>query len=171
MPVAAQLASPYVAGQWTGFLLAQVIVAVLVGGLGLVTMASNLDRVMATPGLVARGAAPLVSVLAMLLAGLVALIPDQASPELGAELLVLGLVFWGLLVLFLERARRLAPTANLWFWSLQAVGQISAAAYFVAGVTLLISSGGGLDWVVVGAVAALLFAPVTFWLLLVEVSR
>lgn len=87
---------------------------------------------------------------------------------LGAELSLAGLVLWILQTLLQYRSystEHPRPIISL------ALSQLSAAALFVAGISLATGIFGGLYWLAVGIILSVTVGVSNAWVLLVEILR
>lgn len=162
----------YSPGLWSGFFSAQVSASAALTGLIFVAVSINLARIVAQKWLVARAAKALLTLAGVLLVSTLCLVPAQHVATLGTELTVLGGMLW----VAATGSHRAASQGNPYVTTRQKVlqsilTQLSAIPFPAAGVSLLFGWGGGLYWLVVGVVFALIAALMDGWVLLVEILR
>jgi hypothetical protein len=146
-------------------------------GLVFVGVSINLQKIVSNPsiGLAGRAAEALILLVAVLLASVLALVPDQGPGVLGAEVLVVGLAAWGWIVAIQLRRLRDWRTmrADLRgpFVLRVVLGQVATLPLVIAGVAVLWVGPGGLYWLMAGTVFSILAALFEAWVLLVEINR
>ncbi|HVX22708.1 MAG TPA: hypothetical protein VHB02_15270 [Acidimicrobiales bacterium] len=119
--------------------------------------------------LTGRAIEALVALLAMLLVSLVGLVPHIGRGPLAAFVLAAAaftVVAPGLAV----RTHRGEPTPRTMLLRL-ALDVLFTGSLLLAGTTLAAGAGGGLDWLPVAFVLAVVIAAVNAWVLLVEILR
>ncbi len=84
----------YTPTQWTSFLSAEVGASAALTGLLFVAVSINLSRIIASPQLTPRVAKALVTLVGILFAASLCLVPGQSNNLLGSELVVLGASDW-----------------------------------------------------------------------------
>lgn len=161
----------YDPSEWADLFVATAGASAALAGLVFVAVSINIERILKFKGLPERALEAVLLLLGVLLVSVVGLIPGQSETALGAELLGIGL--------FLAAAIGRLPISYTGDedeprgyrpgrWSVRVAG---IAPFLVAGVSVLIGSGGGLYWVVAGVVFAIAGAVVNAWVLLVEILR
>jgi len=164
--------SAYEAKGWADFGVAVAGAGAALAGLLFVALSINLDRILAGYRLTARAGSTLILLGTPLLIALLLLIPDQSDLALGWELLVLGVAAGGTLIT-LNRPWLRAPEQHLFWWvaiTAMPILLLTASA-ILAGVGTMTESLGGLYWLPVGVIAALVAALENAWVLLVEILR
>ncbi|HTT00157.1 MAG TPA: hypothetical protein VMI33_26450 [Streptosporangiaceae bacterium] len=162
----------YSAGHWTDFGVAVAGSAATLAGLLFVAVSINLERVLSFPSLPARAGQTLILFTTPLIAALCLLVPGQADVALGCEFLVLGVLVGGFQVRLDARSVRAEQeTPVTWVVSRVFPAIVSCGCIVVAGATLLARAGGGLYWLVPGALAGIVFGVINAWVLLVEIQR
>lgn len=162
----------YNSGSWSAFFTAQVGASAALAGLIFVAVSFNLPRIVAQRWLVARAAKALLTLTGVLLASMMCLVPMQHASVLGTELTILGGMLW----VAATGSHRAASHDNPSLTARQRVllsmlTQLSAIPFPAAGISLLFGWGGGLYWLVAGAVFAWMAALMDGWELLVEAPR
>jgi modulator of FtsH protease len=162
---------------WHDFFLAQAGAAGVLTGLVFVAVSINLQQILSDPGsgLAGRAAEALILLVAVLTASVLLLVPGQGTTLIGGEVLLVGLVAWGWIVMIqLQRLRnwRTMPSYLRGPFLLRvAICQIATLPLIVAGIAILAVGMGGLYWLVAGMVFSILAALFEAWVLLVEINR
>ncbi|MEJ2866505.1 hypothetical protein WCD74_01925 [Actinomycetospora sp. OC33-EN08] len=162
----------YDADAWTDFAVATAGASAALAGLVFVAVSLNLQVILGNPNLPGRAAQTLALLAVPLFLALVVLIPEQGDVALAVELGVIGLLVGGMLVHRVLPGRRAAeqPVAA---WIV--TGWVPALAVLlapvIAGIGLLVDGAGGLYWLPVAVVLALLGGLENAWALLVEILR
>ncbi|HUA74762.1 MAG TPA: hypothetical protein VL988_08385 [Solirubrobacteraceae bacterium] len=164
------MATAYSAGDWRDLFVASAGASAALTGLLFVAVSLNIKEILGNEGLPGRALQTLLLLLGTVVVSLVGLIPGQSPTALGVELLILGLVFGGwVLVLAVSAMKHVRPYVHpLFHFGLVTPG---AVPQVVGAVSLLAGSGGGLYWVIGGLIGALLGASINAWVLLVEILR
>jgi hypothetical protein len=163
--------------EWHDFFLAAAGAAVVLAGLVFVGVSINLDTIMSNPtyGLPGRALEALVLLVAVLMATILLLVPDQGTVLAGAELLAVGVVDWAAVVtiqvLVLRNWRSLEPAFRWHFVPRVVLCQLATLPIVAAGIGVMCWGLGGLYWLVVGVVLSFLVAVADAWVLLVEIHR
>jgi len=167
----------YAPADRTGFFTAQAGASAALAGLVFVGVSINLKPILELPRLVGRALEALVVLVAVLLASVFGLMPGQGRHALGCELLLLGLLTWAWVGLLLVRTRPAPGEAwgggapPRWRFILRvSVMQVATLPPIVAGASLL-AGGGGLAWMVAGAVGGYVAGLFDAWVLLIEIVR
>jgi hypothetical protein len=164
--------SAYEAQDWSDFGVAVAGAGAALAGLLFVALSINLDRILAGYRLTARAGSTLIMLSAPLVIALLLLIPGQSEVALGWELVVTGVaVGSGLSALNPPWLR--APEQHLSWWiAINALPiLLLTASAIIAGIGTMTESLGGLYWLPVGVIAALIAALENAWVLLVEILR
>ena len=163
--------------EWHDFFLAAAGAAAVLAGLVFVGVSINLDTIMSNPtyGLPGRALEALVLLVAVLIATILLLVPDQGMVLAGAELLAVGVVDWAAVVtiqvLVLRNWRSLEPAFRWHFVPRVVLCQLATLPIVAAGIGVMGWGLGGLYWLVVGVVLSFLVAVGDAWVLLVEIHR
>jgi hypothetical protein len=135
-----------------------------------VAVSINVERILQFRGLPERGLVTLLLLLGVLVVSLLGLDPGVTRTGFGVELLIEGVVITGVVtVLTLRPSPRGDPEAHL--LSSLFIAAIGTVPFVVAGVSILAESGGGLEWVLGGFIAAIVAAMLNAWVLLIEIRR
>ena len=163
--------------EWHDFFLAAAGAAAVLAGLVFVGVSINLDTIMSNPtyGLPGRALEALVLLVAVLMATILLLVPDQGRVLAGAELLAVGVVDWAAVVtiqvLVLRNWRSLEPAFRWHFVPRVVLCQLATLPILAAGIGVMGWGLGGLYWLVIGVVLSFLVAVADAWVLLVEIHR
>jgi hypothetical protein len=157
---------------WLTFFAAQIGASAGLTGLIFVAVSINLKQIVELPHLVARSAKALFTLIGVLVTSTVCLVPGQPVRALAGELVGLGFTLWIATTL----SERAAVRGNSYVSGRQKVAylifaQLSLVPYLIAGVSLLVGSGGGLYWLVAAIGLSYLVAMLDAWVLLIEIQR
>jgi hypothetical protein len=162
----------YMPAQWSGFLSAEVGASAALTGLLFVAVSINLAKIIAFPHLTPRAAKALVTLVGILFAASLCLVPGQSKNLLGAELVVVGIAAWIMITVTQRAHSRGNPYINRSQKLLHGVlAELSAIPIAVCGVSLLCSRGGGLYWLVPAVIISFASALLDAWVLLIEIQR
>ncbi|MGA8501830.1 MAG: hypothetical protein WB683_09800 [Candidatus Sulfotelmatobacter sp.] len=162
----------YASDQWSSFFSAEVSAAAALTGLLFVAVSINLAKIISFANLPPKAARALVTLIGILFAASLCLVPGQPTRMLGWELTILGTIFWGTIT-FLQRSHSYEnPYMNRMQKLLGTLlAQISELPIIVCGVSLLCRRGGGLYWMVSAVIVSFASAVFDTWVLLVEILR
>jgi len=157
---------------WKDFYVALAGAASALAGLVFVALSINLARILAIPGLTARGGETIILLSAALLAALIGLIPGQSLQTIGLELGVVGLIAWCAPVAFQITAGR----AKYYQTRSQLVHRVifhqaATVPLLLASALMLSGRDGGFGWLALGVILALVAGLQNAWVLLVEILR
>jgi hypothetical protein len=157
---------------WHDYFLVTGGIGSALAGLVFVAFSINLRPILATPGVIGRGAEALVLLLGLAAVAIVGLWPLDDPRLVGIAIAVVGTVLWleitGIQVLAVRRPR---TVTNVQLGLRILLGQLGTIAAALAGVSLASGVGPGLDLLVIGSLFALLGGMVGAWILLVEILR
>lgn len=157
---------------WDGFAAALVAANAALAGLVFVAVSINIRRILSVRGLPGRAGETVILFLAAVCECALVLIPHQPVTALGVELLIAGILastVLGAIVLPVLAA----PTRQPLSWQLSRViiGLTATGPVILAGCSLIGWIPGGLYWLAVGVLCAVVAASANAWVLLVEVVR
>jgi hypothetical protein len=160
-------------GDWSEFFVAQVGVAAVLAGLVFVGVSINLEQVMSMPSLPERALEAMVALATVLVEGSLLLVPGQSPRRVGAEVLAVGVVAWGITTgVHRDIANKLEDRYKRVFVPTIVLGQLAVLSFVVGGAVLLADGdSGGVYWLVPGVVLSYLVAISEAWVLLVEIHR
>jgi len=166
------VSSSFDAGEWTDFAVAVSGASAALAGLLVVSISINVREIASDPSLAPRAFAALVMLVTPLVVAICVLIPRQTAAALGVELVFVA-VLAGVLLAALSWPTRLAPERPVGSW---VAGQVLPAVVivvplFVAGLGMLTTELGGLYWLPVSVVAAVVGGLLQAWVLLIEILR
>lgn len=162
----------YDPSEWSDLFVAAAGASAALLGLLFVAVSINLERILKFPGLPGRALEALMQLTCVLLVSLAGLVPGQSHVALGLELLVIVAVIATIVVrqpVVVTDAEGREPTSwKVTRWTVRLAGLVAIA---LAGLTLLLESGGGLYWAAAGIALATVAAIAGAWVLLVEILR
>ena len=160
------------AADWSNFLMAAAAAVGALVGLVFVALSINLARIIQLPGVSGRAAETIFILAGALVETLVALVPGQTAPRLGATLLPVAVAAWGIPVgLQLQALRRRHFYRPSFALMRVAFHQAATLPAILAGLSFCGLLAGGMYWLAAGVVLSLVFALVNAWILLVEIIR
>ncbi len=159
--------------QWHDFGVALAGVGAALTGLLFVAVSINITRILAAPSLPVRAGETLTILVSQVVVALLLLVPGQSHVALGVELVLFGLVLATVfLVTRLHAYRDREPTdPAMWTYSPMLIITVSTGPLLIGGITLIAGTGGGLYWVVAGALLGVVGASSNAWIFLVEILR
>jgi len=165
------MSAGYDADAWTALYGAVAAAAAAFAGLLFVALTVNLPRILPDVAHIARAREALGGLLALLVLGLLVLIPGQGRDALGVELLGAAAVLATLSVRLQRQTLRRLPPGGRARWALRMLPvNLATAAIAVAGACLLAHAGGGLYWLAGTVVVYILRSALDAWALVVEAT-
>jgi hypothetical protein len=162
----------YSPAPWSGFFSAELTASAALTGLLFVAISINLPKIISIPLLTARAAKALSTLVGVLLAASLCLVPGQSRVVLGWELVVVGVIAWVMIAMWQRGASRENPyIGRFQKICFEVLSQTSCVPTIVGGVSLVAGRGGGLYWLVAGMIASLVAALLDAWVLLIEIQR
>lgn len=162
----------YDAPTWGDFALAVAGATAALAGLLVVAISINVREILAGPHLPARAGSALIYLTSPLLFAIFVLIPGQSPDVLGVELVGLGVVL-GAVLTWLNSPFHLPPDRTMLSWVAGSAIPVTLIVVptTVAGLGMILGSLGGLYWLPVAVVAAILGGLLQAWVLLIEILR
>jgi modulator of FtsH protease len=162
----------YDPSEWSELFVAAAGASAALLGLLFVAVSINLERILKYPGLPGRALEALMQLTCVLLVSLAGLVPGQSHVALGLELLLIVAAIAAIVVrqpvLVTDASGREPASWKLTRWTVRIAG---LCAIGIAGLSLLVESGGGLYWLAAGIALAMVAAIAGAWVLLVEILR
>ncbi|MDQ3030331.1 MAG: hypothetical protein M3R09_09960 [Actinomycetota bacterium] len=162
----------YDAELWGDFAVALAGAAAALAGLLVVAVSINVREILADRHLPLRAATALIALTTPLIIALLVLVPGQSDTVLGLALLAVGVVAATSLAL-INSPFRLPPQRTLGMWALGTALPVALLVVptVLAGLGVMLGALGGLYWLPVAAVAALVGGLLQAWVLLIEILR
>jgi modulator of FtsH protease len=161
----------YAPEQWHDFAVAAAGAAAALTGLLFVAISINLQRILQFAPLPARAFTTLSSLASLLIVSLFILAPGQRNRVIGTEIAACGLLVAVLAVSSIARVRRSDAVSTKSQVAPLGTVVLPALLLFVAGLSLLTGSGGGLYWLLFGVILGFIGAVIDAWVLLIEIMR
>ena len=158
---------------WSDFAVALAGAAAALAGLVMVAISVNIKEILALPGVTARAAAAVGSlVLVVVTAGLL-LVPGQPVPVLGAELLAPAALAVALHAVSLVKRMRQAAVPRFTRGMAVPVAAVQLLPIVLGALLLMFAEGGGggLYWVAAGLLLTIAGSMLDAWVLMVEILR
>lgn len=147
----------YSAAEWESLFVAEAGASAALAGLLFVALSINLERILKGIGLPGRAGEAIVLLLTVLVVSTFGLVPGQSPRVLGA--------------IHVDAVRGHAGPSRGFLVRRIVLAQGAVLPLLIAGVSLLLLTGGGLYWLVPGIVLCLVVAVLDAWVLLVEILR
>jgi len=144
--------------------------AAALAGLIFVAVSLNHEHILRVPVLPSLAAQTLGLLIGLVLLSVIALTPGQSRIVVGSETAGLG----GASFVFVTAANLRTGAHDIrrwWTISRLLLGAVATIPTIAGGVTLLAEAGGGLYWLSVEVIAAMLVTVYYAWILLIEIRR
>ena len=155
---------------WTNFFVAIAGASAALSGLMIVAMSANIRELQKSLSLRARAGAAISGVTAALLTSCLFLVPGQPMWALGAEVLVAGLLLWGIW-LAVPKAVRRDPQPSHPGAIRTVVPAFAPALFSVSGALLVVDREAGIGVLAAACLVAIVAGVLFAWIALVEVLR
>ncbi len=157
---------------WQSFFSAQVGASAALAGLVFLGISINLEDILKMPQLPGRAGEAIILLVAVLVESSLLLIPGQSSLLLGIEILLVGVVIWGITARLEYRDFRKTPDEYRRVYLQQILlSRIATSLPVLAGLAVILRGYGGIYWLVPGVVLCYVVALVAAWVLLIEIKR
>ena len=158
----------YLPGMWRDFGVTVAGLARALTGLLFVAVSLKSETLARSRSLSSRAAQTLVLFMTAAIAAIL-LVALQPGSALGAELLAVAAVSGTALLVFDRRAGHDQNSGVARYIERASPNMITAVLVAVAGLTLLLTAGGGLYWMIPATLASLVGGVINAWLFLVKV--
>ena len=162
----------YDPSEWSDLFVASAGASAALLGLLFVAVSINLERILKYQGLPGRALEALMQLTCVLIVSLAGLVPGQSHVALGFELLLVTAVIAAIIlrqpIIVADETGREPVSWKVSRWTVRLAGVVPIG---VAGISLVVESGGGLYWLAAGIVLAIAAAIAGAWVLLVEILR
>jgi hypothetical protein len=159
---------------WAAFYTACAGAGAALAGLVIVAVSVNVKTIIGIPGMAARAGATISSLVLIVIASALGLIPGQTDLALGFEMLAASAIA---LAIAVNSAVKMFPgTPERRHRVLEAAAKSSlqlvpVAAFVIGSVLLITGSGAGFGWVALGVILAFAGCVLDAWVVLVEILR
>jgi modulator of FtsH protease len=160
----------YDPSEWHDLFVATAGAGAALAGLVFVAVSINVDRILQFKGLPERALQTVLVLLSVVVTSVIGLVPGQDNVALGLELLVFGSASGGVIWTLAMRSMPDIEGSEPRVWRLVILGWATVPT-LIGAISILAESGGGLYWIVLGIVGALISSVVNAWVLLVEILR
>ena len=153
--------------EWHDFFLGQAGVSGGLVGLLFVSVSINLERILEFPVLPFKALEALYTFSSVLIVSSLGLVPNQSDRIYGLEILVIGLVFWGLQIRSLLKTRKSEYETRLRY----VLNQLPPLSLIVAGGLMFIEVDKAIHLTVPSILICMLAGIYLAWILLIEIRR
>lgn len=159
--------SAYSPADWSDLYGIMAEAAAVLTGLLFTALSLGPRRILQTPEHRGRAREALFQLVAVLLIGILAMIPHQGRTALGIQMLVVGAVMAFASARFQTQTIREIPPDQRAKWLLRVLlPDLATLAILIAGISLLTASGGGLYWLIGATLTYLVWSCVNAWQLI-----
>jgi len=157
---------------WGDFAVAMAGAAAALAGLVMVAISVNIKEILTYPGLTARAAAAVGSLVLVVVTAAVLLVPGQPAPLLGAEVLVavVPVIILHTVSLRVRTRGSARPAQNLALYVPLATLQLLPVVVG-AGLLMLTGTPAALYWLAAGLILTVIGSMLDAWVLMVEILR
>jgi modulator of FtsH protease len=158
--------------QWHEFFLGEAGAAAALAGMFFVAISINLSEIVKDRVLPGRAAETIAILTGALLTASLMLVPEQDTPWLGIELLVLGTAIWLVPVRIQMAARKVLDEHSQGTFPLRVlVTQLATLPAIAAAVLLMADAPAGFAILAIGILVTFVVSVANAWVLLVEILR
>jgi modulator of FtsH protease len=165
------MSTGYDPSAWSTLFEGTIAAAASLTGLLFVAVSINLKAILESKVLPRRALETLSFLMGLVFLSVFMLVREPSRTTLGVELVCLGVALGAPLLLGRLRSSRTPGEPFLWTVGPAALIVGASLPMVLAGVTLMVGSGGGLYWLLPEVLLALLGAVTNAWVLLVEIHR
>ena len=160
----------YHVAAWTDFFVAAAGASAALAGLVFVAVSINVESILKYPGLPERGLTTVLLFAGVLVVSLFGLAPGVSTHTFAIEMLALGVLATAFLS---SKAMKSTATGDEPSHVATALGVVLFATVplVIAGISVLVETGGGMYWVLAAFVTTIVCAIANAWVLLVEILR
>jgi len=160
----------YHVAAWTDFFVAAAGASAALAGLVFVAVSINVESILKYPGLPERGLTTVLLFAGVLVVSLFGLAPGVSTHTFAIEMLALGVLATASLS---SKAMKSTATGDEPSHVATALGVVLFATVplVIAGISVLVETGGGMYWVLAAFVTTIVGAIANAWVLLVEILR
>lgn len=144
--------------------------AAAIAGLIFVAVSLNHEHILDAPALPSLAAQTLGLLIGLVLLSVIMLTPDQPHAMAGSSITGLGVLSFAFVTIANIRVG-IHDSRRWWTVSRLLLGTVATVPMIVGGVSFLAGAGGGLYWLTLDVVAAILVAVYYAWILLIEIRR
>jgi hypothetical protein len=156
--------------EWATFFSAELAALATLTGLVVVAISINLPRILSYAHLPTRAGEALIGPVGAITVTSLVLIPEQPASQLGAEVILIGLVMVVVPIVF--QARAWSARKDAWERITRALSTTGFSLPFVIGGALLLESArSSLYWIAVGDILGIIAVVLSAWVLMVEILR
>ena len=159
------------ASAWGEYGVAMVGAAAALAGLIFVAISINLREILAGAGLPGRAGEGVMTLVVVLLAAALLLVPEQGTVALGLEWCGLALGFWLVLLRVHLRARAVYEGKTPLYAGRIVLHHSVVLLLLIAGLAAVLALPGGLYWIVAATLWGILVGVTDAWVLMVEILR
>jgi hypothetical protein len=144
--------------------------AAAIAGLIFVAVSLNHEHILDAPVLPSLAAQTLGLLIGLVLLSVIMLTPDQPHALAGGEITGLGVLSFA----FVTSANvRIGTHDSRRWWTISRLllGAVATVPMIVGGISFLVGAGGGLYWLTLDVILAILVAVYYAWILLIEIRR
>ena len=166
------MSSAYDPAAWSTLFAALVGASATLAGLIFVAVSINLANIVKSRPLVARAAKALLALMLVLIVSIYALIPGASDRTLGCDILFSSAISWILVTLAQHRSSYKNPYISRRIHVIYTVlTQFASLPFIITGLSLIVHTGGGLNWLPTGVILSFIVAFMDAWVLLIEIQR
>lgn len=144
--------------------------AAAIAGLIFVAVSLNHEHILEAPVLPSLAAQTLGLLIGLVLLSVIVLTPDQPHAIAGSEITGLGVLSFAFVTISNIRIG-IHDSRRWWTISRLLLGTLATVPTIIGGISFLAVAGGGLYWLTLDVILAILVAVYYTWILLIEIRR